>query len=60
MKLSQIEFALLALTVGVGVFYVLKTRNVSKQFENAYNTLAGEIASGQLKMATPTASSIAP
>lgn len=60
MKLTQIEFAALMLTLGAGVYYVLKTRNVSTQFEAAYNTLAGQIASGKLVMSTPTASSITP
>jgi hypothetical protein len=58
MKFSQLEFAILGLVFGAGVFYILKTRSVSNEFQNAYNVLAGEISTGKLVMAQPSGNPI--
>lgn len=58
MKLTQAEMLALSALALVSVYFLFKTRDVSKQFEAAYNSLANQVASGALKMAQPGANDL--
>lgn len=42
----------------ISVYFLYKTRDVSKQFEAAYNSLANQVASGTLKYTGPNANDL--
>lgn len=58
MKLTQAEMLALSAVALISVYFLYKTRDVSKQFEAAYNSLANQVASGTLKYTGPNANDL--
>lgn len=48
MKITPTQWTIAAALVAVGVYFYTQQKSTLTQYQNAYNTLAGELTSGKL------------
>lgn len=58
MKMTQTEMIAISALIAAGVYFLFKQRETSQAFQQAYNALAGQVASGNLVYKTPTANTL--